>query len=60
MASLINLTTLINYLDIIYKILSPEEFSDSIKLSNYIQENFTNQKEPISKDIATVVDGFSK
>lgn len=56
MAQLINITTLINYLDIINTILTPEAFSNSQELSSYIQQNFTNQKESISKDISTIVD----
>ena len=56
MAQLINITTLINYLDIINTILTPEAFSNSQELSRYIQQNFTNQKELISEDISTIVD----
>lgn len=56
MAQLINITTLINYLDIINTILTPESFSNSQELSNYIQQNFTNQEELISNDISVIVD----
>ena len=55
MANLINITSLINYLEIIDNILNPINFQNSLQLSEYIKSKFTTQ-ENLSVDIANYTD----
>ena len=55
MANLINITSLINYLEIIDNILNPINFQNSLQLSEYIKSKFTTQ-ENLSVDIANYAD----
>ena len=54
MANLINITTLINYLDVINDILTPSNFQNSTALAQHIKNEFTTQ-ENLSEDIAQFV-----
>lgn len=59
MANLINITSLINYLEIVNQILTPSDFTDVSALSNYIKSSFTTS-ENLSQDIATHADMVAK
>lgn len=60
MANIINITTLINYLNIINKILTKKSFLNSQDLSIYIKQNFMNEKETITEDVSKIVNSISE
>lgn len=56
MASLINATTLIKYLDIILQILTPGSFENKEQLATFIKSKFLDEKETINQDLNELVD----